>query len=71
MKKQVKKLTMHHFFGNPYYRGKHVVLVAGKSFTAKTGEGAAKILRDIRIKYPHAIPEIAYIPQKGLLTLWM
>jgi hypothetical protein len=66
-----KKLTMRHFFGNPYYRGKHVILVAGKSFTAKTGEGAAKILRDTQIKYPHAIPEIAYIPRKGLLTLWM
>lgn len=61
---------MHHFFGNPYYRGKHVLLVANKVFTAKTGDGISKILDNVRTKYPKHIPEVAYIPKKQLLTLW-
>jgi hypothetical protein len=71
MKKQVKKLTMHHFFGNPYYRGKHILLIAGKAYTSKTGEGISKLIDEVRIKYPKDIPEVAYIPKKQLLTLWM
>ena len=64
-----KKLTMHHFFGNPYYRGKHILLVAGKAFTSKTGEGISKLIDEARIKYPKDIPEVAYIRQKGLFTV--
>ena len=64
-----KKLTMHHFFGNPYYRGKHILLVAGKAFTSKTGTGISKILDKVRIKYPKDVPELAYIRQRGLLIV--
>jgi len=34
------------------YRGKHVVVAAGKVFTAKTGEGALKILEKVEKKHP-------------------
>lgn len=62
---------MHDFFGNPRYRGKHVILAAGKIYTAKTGEGASVILEEIRKKYPDVTPEIAYIPKAHSLTLWV
>ena len=47
-----KPVSMTDIFKNPRYRGKHVILVGGKIFTAKTGEGASKILENARIKYP-------------------
>lgn len=57
-------------FKNPRYRGKHVILAAGRIFTAKTGEGAAKILSKIREEYPETTPEVAYLPKARSLILW-
>ncbi|MBI4226123.1 hypothetical protein HY612_03345 [Candidatus Roizmanbacteria bacterium] len=71
MKQSQKKVTMSDVFKNPRYRGKHIILAAGKIFTAKTGEGASKILETIRKKYPKEIPEIAYLPKAHSLILWM
>ena len=34
-------------FRNPFYRGKHVILVNGKLYTADSGEEAAKILKNL------------------------
>ncbi|OGK15744.1 hypothetical protein A2774_00675 [Candidatus Roizmanbacteria bacterium RIFCSPHIGHO2_01_FULL_39_12c] len=65
-----KKVTMPDIFKNPRYRGKHVILAAGKVFTAKTGEGAAEILKKIRKKFPKETPEIAYLPKAHSLILW-
>ena len=62
-------MTMQDVFKNPRYRGKHIILAAGKVYTAKTGEGASKILADIRKKHPDATPEIAYLPKAKILTL--
>lgn len=66
-----KTPTMPEIFKNPRYRGKHVILVAGKIFTAKTGEGASKILEKVREKYPDKTPEIAYLPKATSLILWV
>ncbi|PIS22909.1 hypothetical protein COT49_02865 [candidate division WWE3 bacterium CG08_land_8_20_14_0_20_40_13] len=66
-----KKISMMDIFKNPRYRGKHVVIVAGKIFTAKTGEGAATILRKLEKTYPTKIPEVAYLPKERSLILWM
>ena len=62
---------MPEIFKNPRYRGKHVILAAGKIYTAKTGDGAAEILRKIRKKYPDVTPEVAYLPKAHSLILWM
>lgn len=64
-----KVMTMYDVFKNPRYRGKHIILAAGKVYTAKTGEGASKILEDIRKKHPDVTPEIAYLPKAKILTL--
>lgn len=58
-------------FKNPRYRGKHVIIAAGKVYTAKTGEGAATILKKIRQKHPEVTPEVAYLPKAGSLILWI
>ncbi len=58
-------------FQNPRYRGKHVVLAAGKIYTAKTGEGAAAILKKLEKEYPKVIPEVAYLPKARSLILWL
>ena len=67
----IKKPTMPEIFRNPRYRGKHVILVAGKIFTANTGQGASEILEMVRKKYPNQTPEIAYLPKSTSLILWM
>lgn len=62
---------MPEIFKNRRYHGKHVILVAGKIFTAKTGEGAAEILKKLEKKYPDLTPEVAYLPKVRSLILWM
>jgi hypothetical protein len=66
-----KTIQMSDVFRNPRYRGKHVVLAAGKIYTAKTGEGAAKILKRLEKTKPDVIPEVAYLPKAHSLILWM
>lgn len=58
---------MKEVFSNPRFRGKHVILVAGKVFTAETGQGAAKILEKVLKKYPKETPEVAYLPATRFL----
>src|SRR3989304_3838366 len=64
-----KKITMQDVFKNPRYRGKHVILAAGKVFTANTGSGAAEILRKVRKQYPNVTPQVAYLPKAHSLIL--
>lgn len=66
-----KNITMPEVFKNPRYRGKHVILAAGKLYTAKTGDGAAEILKKLEKKYPNVTPEVAYLPKARSLILWM
>jgi len=54
---------------NSFYRGKHVILIKDKIFTAKTGSKAKRILKMVREKYPNEIPEITYIPKANTLIL--
>lgn len=63
-----KLITMMNVFKNPRYRGKHVILAAGKIYTAKTGEGAAEILRKLEKTLPRVTPEIAYLPKGTLIV---
>lgn len=71
MKRQSPKLTMIKIMSNPAYKGKHVIFVAGKVFTAKTGDEANRILDMTDKKYPKEIPAITYIPREDTLILWL
>jgi hypothetical protein len=64
-----KDISMMDIFKNPRYRGKHVILAAGKVYTAKTGEGAAEILKNVREKHPDVTPEVAYLPKTRSLII--
>lgn len=64
------KLSMIDIFKNPRYRGKHIVLAAGKIYTAKTGDGIEEILKNLEKKYPKVTPEVAYLPKTRSLILW-
>lgn len=56
-------------FMDPNYRGKHIVMIAGKVFTAKTGKEASKIFDMVTKKYPGKTPTITYIPKDDALIL--
>lgn len=62
--------TMQRVLSNPKYKGKHVVVVDNKIFTAKTGDGASKILDRVRQDYPQKTPAVTYIPDADTLILW-
>lgn len=53
----------------PKYRGKHLVMVQNKIFTATTGQEAARIFREVVKKYPQDKPTITYVPNEGSLIL--
>lgn len=67
--KKHSKTTMETVMNDPKYKGYHVVVVAGEVFKARTGEGASKILNEVRKKYPKDIPAITYIPDADTLIL--
>jgi len=52
-----------------HYRGKHIVMIAGKIFTAKTGKEASKIFDRVTKRYPGKTPSITYIPKEDTLIL--
>lgn len=53
------------------YRGLHVIVIAGKVFTAKTGNAANKVLDRLEKQYPQETPAITYIPKSDTLILWL
>lgn len=69
--KQSSRTSMTEIMGNPKYRGKHLVVVAGKVFVAKTGREANSIIDRLEKKYPDEIPAMTYIPKADTLILWL
>lgn len=57
-------------YSDSKYKGKHVVIIGGKIYAAKTGKSAAKIFRELTEKYPHQQPTITYIPKADTLILF-
>ncbi len=54
---------------NPRYRGKHLVIVKDKIFTALTGQEAARIFRKVTKEHPKEKPTITYVPKEEMLIL--
>lgn len=71
MKKDIGDKLMEQVFGDPKYRGKHVIVIGGQIFSAATGKQAQKILEKVHRKYPKEIPAITYIPKADTLILWL
>ncbi len=56
---------------NPQYRGKHIVMIKGKIYTAKSGREASLLFDRLTQKYPRHIPTLTYIPKEDALILWL
>ena len=54
---------------SPQYRGKHLIIVKNKIFTAKTGQEATRVFKEVVKKYPKEKPTITYVPQENSLIL--
>lgn len=68
--KQSSDTRMMRIMSNPKYRGKHLVVVAGRVFVAKTGKEVNSIIDKLEKKYPDEIPAMTYIPKADTLILW-
>lgn len=56
---------------NPRYKGRHLVIVKNKVFSAQTGQQAAKLFKEVTTKYPQEKPTITYVPKEETLILWL
>lgn len=63
-------VSMVNIISNPRYKGKHIVVIKGKVFTAKTGRDANKLLDKLEKMYPYETPAITYIPKEDTLILF-
>lgn len=57
------------FLSHPRNRGKHLIFVGGRVFTARTGTQALKILDQVHEKYPKKKVTLAYSPKADTLIL--
>lgn len=54
---------------DPKYRGRHLVMITGKVFAAKTAQEARKIFDSVTKKYHNQTPTITYVPKVDTLIL--
>ncbi|OGC06229.1 hypothetical protein A2230_03095 [candidate division WOR-1 bacterium RIFOXYA2_FULL_36_21] len=57
-------------YSNSKYFGRHVVIIHGKIYSAKTGKEASRILEKAVKKYPLETPTITYVPKADSLILF-
>lgn len=51
-------------------RGKYVVIIGKRVFTAKTGREATRLLAQVRKKFPQKTPLATFVPKADTLILW-
>lgn len=71
MVKKSQASMMVSILSNPRYRGRHIVVVKGKVYTARSGREANRILNKLEKKYPDETPALTYIPKEDTLILWL
>lgn len=54
---------------NPRYRGKHVMVIKNKVYTARSGKVANRILDKLEKRFPREVPALTYIPKEDTLIL--
>ena len=52
-------------------RGKYVVIVGNRVFTAKSGKEAARLLSKVRKEFPTKTPLATFVPKEETLILWL
>ncbi|MBI5399239.1 hypothetical protein HZB07_01290 [Candidatus Saganbacteria bacterium] len=56
-------------YSNSKYFGKHVIILDGEIYAAKTGNQASKLLEKLMRKNPAETPILTYIPKTDALIL--
>lgn len=69
MKKSQSEDLFSTIYSDPRYAGCHVIIIAGKVYTAKTGKKRVQLLKELIKKYPSETPLITYIPKADTLIL--
>lgn len=69
--KKTSDFSMISILNNPRFQGKHVIVIGGNVYTAKSGARANKLLDKLEKKYPKQTPAITYIPKADTLILWL
>jgi len=54
---------------SPSYRGKHVILLRGKVYTAASGRELTRLFDRLVKEHPGATPTLAYVPTAQTLVL--
>ena len=68
-KKNNFKILSKKIYSDPQYKGKHIIIIGGKIFAAKTGSASSKMLEELVKKYPRSTPMLTYIPKADTLIL--
>lgn len=68
-RKLTKRALIIDLYQSPKYRGKHIIVVGGRVYAAKTGKAKTRLLDRLLEKYPEETPTIAYIPKVDSLIL--
>jgi len=54
---------------NPRYRGKHLVVVAGRVYVARTSKDLSRLVDRALQRYPGVTPTLVYVPKVESLIL--
>ena len=73
MKKKTNGLAkvLRRVAANPRYRGKHLVVVGGKVFVARSAADAPRLFDRVTRAHRRATPTLVYIPKADALILWL
>ncbi len=55
---------------NPRYRGKHLIVINGKVFVARSAAQAKRLFDRLTHAYPTSTPTLLYMPKADALVLW-
>lgn len=70
MKGLSKSALLNAVYTRSCYKGKHIIIIGGKIYAAKTGLTASKMLESLLKKHPKEIPTLTYIPKADTLVLY-
>ena len=56
---------------NPRYRGKHLIVVEGQVFVARSAAEAPRLFDRVTRTHRRASPTLLYIPKADALILWL
>ena len=73
MKRQANGVTklLRRLAANPRYRGKHLIVVEGKIFVARSAADAPRLFDRVTRTHRGAVPTLLYIPRADALILWL